>query len=232
MELSNEFQDIVNRTAHIPSSVYEAEQELWLRLLRKLEGEPFIVEFGTGWGKTAVSLALACPQAQVYTFDPGIVYQLQHNVESEAEYIDRVLTHFEKAKVTNIKFKVANSLTIDLPEQPIDVLNIDSAHDYETTLGEIKRWVPLVKTGGLIFLHDWEHPKAPGVRQAWDELIGYEPQEIGMTVWEKNPDFNLYLHEKSKSQERGNEPVQKIAQVKFIAKAVCPIVTTAAFVKL
>jgi hypothetical protein len=66
-------------------------------------------------------------------------------------------------------------------DTPIDVLNIDSDHTYETTLEEIKRWVPFVKPGGLVFFHDYDHPRCPGVRQAIDELV---PSTFNMTLEE------------------------------------------------
>jgi hypothetical protein len=52
----------------------------------------------------------------------------------------------------------------------IDVLNIDSDHTYETTKAEMLKWIPWVKTGGLVFFHDYEHPRCPGIKQAIEEL--------------------------------------------------------------
>jgi predicted O-methyltransferase YrrM len=209
-------EEIIEKTNHIPSSVYEAEQSLWLRYLSTLPGNPNIVDFGTGWGKSALSLALACPQGFVYTFDTGVIYIAYEAVKNLEEYHSKIEDYTKEAK--NLKSIVASSLTIPLPEFEIDVLNIDSAHDYETTKAEIERWLPRVKQGGLVFLHDWEHPKAPGVKQAWDELVRYNLKDLISSFWDKNNEMN--------------EPATKLYEMIFLDKAVCPTVTTAVFKKL
>lgn len=160
--------EIIERTNHVPSSVHPPEQEMWLRRLKDLPGNPVIVDFGTGWGKSASSLALACPQGTVYTFDLGDVHINQ--TCSAEEYIEKVNNYINQAGVSNYVFTRENSHTKEWDKE-IDVLNDDSDHTYPTTKGEIERWVPFVKQGGLVFFHDYEHPRCPGVRQAIDEYI-------------------------------------------------------------
>lgn len=160
--------EVIQHCNHIPSSVHEPEQRMWWELLHDLPGNPLIVDFGTGHGKSAASLALSCPQGQVITFDPGLPYI---NAGCDEKCYEKETKKFmADSGATNITFSRESSL-----EKPwsmmIDVLNIDSDHTYETTLLELKRWLPFVKPGGYIFLHDWEHPRCPGVRQAWDELV-------------------------------------------------------------
>jgi len=67
-------EEIIQACSKIPSSVFEPEQRMWWRYLKDLPNSPTIVDFGTGHGKSAASLALACPQGIVYTFDPGLPY--------------------------------------------------------------------------------------------------------------------------------------------------------------
>lgn len=161
-------EDIVKRTNHIPSSVHQPEQNMWLEELEGFPGSPVIVDFGTGHGKSAASLALACPQGHVYTFDPGAPY-INHTCTPE-QYEQETIKFMTDAGVTNFTFTRESSLE-KVWDTPIDVLNIDSDHTYETTLKELERWLPMVKQGGYVFLHDWEHPRCPGVRQAFDELV-------------------------------------------------------------
>lgn len=188
-------EEIIKRTDHIPSSVYEPEQALWLKYLSDLPGNPLIVDFGTGWAKSAVSLALACPQAKVVTFDIGETYVLHGNVGSLEEYEAKVADNIRRAEVTNIRHTVAHSLDQFLISTPIDVLNIDSDHTYETTKEEITKWLPLVKPGGLVMFHDYRHPNAPGVSEAIEELISYKDGEEDFT----NPfkPFRLELIDKA-----------------------------------
>ena len=205
------FQELLEKTKHIPSSVYEPEQEMWLKYLAPIEGNPLLVDFGTGWGKSAVSLALTCPQAEVVTFDPGDVYCLQRNVENHEAYLEKVRGYIETAGVTNIRHLLGNSTTIDQPAvtggREIDILNIDSDHTYETTTKEIKRWVPLVKLGGIVMFHDYEHPNAPGVGIAIKELVSFKDGANDFT------------------------DDAKPFKLRFIEKAVHPKVTTVLFIK-
>ena len=159
---------IIEACEAIPSSVFEPEQRMWWRYLKDLPNSPIIVDFGTGHGKSAASLALACPQGTVYTFDPGLPY-INANC-TPTQYEEETNKYILGTGATNFVFTVESSLEKEWNEG-IDVLNIDSDHTYETTFAEINRWIPFVKQGGLVFLHDWEHPRCPGVRQAWDELV-------------------------------------------------------------
>lgn len=164
------FEEILKLTSIIPSSVFETEQLEWYNRLEDLPENSTIVDFGTGWGKSAASLALSAPKSTVYTFDLGDVYCLQRNVEDHKEYAKKVHEYLDKCGAGNVEFSINSSLSIPW-DKPIDVLNIDSDHTYETAKKEINRWIPFVKPGGFVFFHDYEHPRYPGVRQAIDELI-------------------------------------------------------------
>lgn len=59
--------------------------------------------------------------------------------------------------------------------QSLDFIFIDSSHEYEDTVAEIKAWLPKLRSGGLLCGHDYGHPDYPGVEQAVSELCpGYE----------------------------------------------------------
>jgi len=51
-----------------------------------------------------------------------------------------------------------------------DFVFIDAAHDYESVRDDIRRWLPMVKTGGWLCGHDY--PNFPGVVRAVDEAFG------------------------------------------------------------
>lgn len=161
-------QDVYNATDKIPSSVYFPETDMWCRRLGELPGNPIIVDFGTGHGRSASALALACPQATVYTFDPGLPYI--NDGCSPEQYEQETRDFIAATGATNVIFTRESSLEKEW-DTPIDVLNDDSDHTYPTTKSEIERWVPFVKKDGLVFFHDYDHPRCPGVRQAIDEYI-------------------------------------------------------------
>ena len=169
-------EEILNQVSNIPSSVYEPEIKMWFKYIKDMKS-PVIVDFGTGWGKSAIALALSNPTAKVMTCDIGDIH-----VRNRAHYADWVVNNHEdyvrvvknylkeKGVSDRVDFRLQSSLKTPW-QRDIDVLNIDSDHTYEGTKAEILRWIPFVKKNGLIFFHDYEHPNAPGVKQAIDELI-------------------------------------------------------------
>ena len=197
-------EEILEKTNHIPSSVYAEEQTLWLKYLKDLPEHPLIIDFGTGWGKSAVSLGLACPQGMVLTFDTGTVYVLHDNVKNLNEYALQVEENIRKSGVANVQHFLKSSIEGNPQEfvikfgkkTGIDVLNIDSDHDYEITKKEMRAWMPLVKTGGIIMFHDYEHPMCPGVGEAIHELCHYQDDNGKLYT---GTEFNLELIDKARN---------------------------------
>lgn len=156
-------EEILDKIKHIPSNVADADSLIHVKYLADLPDNPLILDFGTGWGKLVISIALACPQATIFTFDPGTPYQ---NYE---EIVTKYLEPF-----SNINFEINNSQSYVWVED-LDVLSIDASHTYEDTKFEIERFYPFVKPGGIILMHDYvvEHV---GVKQAVDEYLSLHPE--------------------------------------------------------
>lgn len=63
------------------------------------------------------------------------------------------------------------AMTVDAAQywsQPIDFLYIDADHSAAGVLADLHAWTPHVRSGGLIAGDDYDHPRYPGVRAAWD----------------------------------------------------------------
>lgn len=70
-------------------------------------------------------------------------------------------------------------------DTPIDFLYVDADHSYIGVWSDLVSWVPHVKPGGLIVGDDYEHPRYPGVKQAWDD---FEARwEIPLTRYQSQP---------------------------------------------
>lgn len=68
------------------------------------------------------------------------------------------------------KLKMTSAEGADLiPDQSLDFVYIDAAHDYRNVAIDIDAWLPKVKPGGMIGGHDYNHKKYPGLVQAVNE---------------------------------------------------------------
>lgn len=55
--------------------------------------------------------------------------------------------------------------------KPIDLLFIDGDHTYHGVMKDLLSWVPHVKSGGTIMLHDYDAPTSPGVVKAISDFV-------------------------------------------------------------
>ena len=62
---------------------------------------------------------------------------------------------------------------------PVDILFIDTSHEYEQTLKELERFSPKVRKGGKILLHDTV--SCPGVLLAVNSYLDEHPGEFIFT---------------------------------------------------
>lgn len=69
-----------------------------------------------------------------------------------------------------------------LEGRPIDVLFIDGDHSMAGMLLDYHQYSPLVRSGGIIAVHDIHYLKP--VRAAWDELVGqkFESEKIDSSI--------------------------------------------------
>jgi cephalosporin hydroxylase len=57
-------------------------------------------------------------------------------------------------------------------------LYIDSSHEREQTIAEVRAWQPHLRLGALVLFDDYTHPDYPGVSEAVEEL-GLEGERRG-----------------------------------------------------
>ena len=69
--------------------------------------------------------------------------------------------------------------------EPIDFLYVDADHGYEGCRADLEAWWPFVKPGGLVIGDDYDHPRYPGVKQAWDEFEA--ENNLTLTRHQSNP---------------------------------------------
>lgn len=80
----------------------------------------------------------------------------------------------------------SESLHRQLRGRVFDVLYVDGDHTYEGAYNDIFTFAPLVRSGGLILVHDVAPEVAgsfPGVRQAFDEFSRGQSKDIHNGSW-------------------------------------------------
>ncbi len=118
-----------------------------------------MVELGTATGWTAISLALADPRRQVLTCD----------VVSRAEPY-RYLELVDDAVRSRIELAIRPGAHGPPGGDAVDLLYIDSSHERQATVAEVRAWWPALRDGGVIVFDDYTHPGFPGVREAVADL--------------------------------------------------------------
>jgi len=182
-------EEVLDKIKDIPSNVKDGDSALHVKYLSNLPDNPLILDFGTGWGKLIVSIALACPQAEIYTFDPGLPYvnDKKDILDYENKVKSILISHLGK----DLHFQINNSYKYEWDRQ-IDVLSIDSSHTYEDTKYEVERYWPLVKSGGLILMHDYNVPTV-GVKEAVDEYMNIHKEYTILETNNENDGFTTVI---------------------------------------
>jgi predicted O-methyltransferase YrrM len=120
-------------------------------LLKYSKGARVIAEIGCFEGSSAAALAVADPTVErLYSVDPffrgrlGICY---------GELIARL--HCRRSGATAVRFKKGFSFDVaPAVQDTIDFLFIDADHSYEAVSRDWKDWVPKLRKGGIVALHD------------------------------------------------------------------------------
>jgi predicted O-methyltransferase YrrM len=126
-----------------------------------------IVEIGVWGGKSLIPMAIAVKRlggGVVYGIDPWDARESMkgmddanrnwwENVNHEAVYkrLLRKINEFGLRQEVNL---IRNTSEGSSPIFDIDLLHIDGNHSEKTSLFDITKWVPLVKSGGIVVVDD------------------------------------------------------------------------------
>lgn len=163
-----------------------SERELtWLA--RYAQDAKRIVEFGSFHGRSTRALADNSPEdAMIWAVDP---WNGDYIIEKTGEVIQNINTyclpqfksnlieHIISGKVIPVRTFSHNFI---LPHE-IDLLFIDGDHGYNACKKDIEVGLKLVKKGGIISGHDYNHPNYPGVTESVTEIFGKVESED--SIW-------------------------------------------------
>jgi MMP 1-O-methyltransferase len=155
--------ELRKRLDDLPGWLTAEEGETLYRLAKACTGRGVIVEIGSWRGKSTTCLGLgskAGNRVPVFAVDP-------HSEHTFGDFS----RNMEEAGLTDLVTPVPGR-SQELAEgfdEPIELLFIDGAHQYELVNEDFDRWVPKVVEGGVVAMHDttW----FPGPKRVADERI-------------------------------------------------------------
>ena len=114
-----------------------------------------VVELGVHWGHSLFTMAESCEDHSI----DATLYGIDHwqGDEHAGKFTDEVYETAKKCSklYSSVKLikKTFNEAVEDW-DKPIDLLHIDGRHLYEDVKEDFENWVPMVKDGGWVWLHD------------------------------------------------------------------------------
>lgn len=155
------------------------------RLVRMLSETlpPNVVDLGAGSGTTSLSVLDEREDALITTFDISPA-----NIEWARLAVLNAYPGCDWSGIVSDAALAARQYT-----RLVDLLLHDASHEREHVEADLRAWLPLVRTGGLIWVHDygdppeaWGQPSSPGVKEAVDllvaegEIVPLDQRTVGM----------------------------------------------------
>ena len=156
------------------------------QLVKRLPAGARLVELGSYQGRSSVAIAAVMPPDSIlFCVDhfqgseehrkmnldlSGMLAAFKHNIERFGV----------KDRVRILAMSTSQAAGHFAPET-VDLMLLDSAHDYESVRTDILEWYPKLKPGGLFFCDDY-HPNWPGVVQAV-QSVGLPGELAAPALW-------------------------------------------------
>lgn len=161
-----EFGEVKTRIQSVKGWLSPIEVRTLYRLARNCTGRGVIVEIGSWQGKSTICLAggsKAGGGPKVYAIDPH-VGSPEHQMTGKIWTFDAFEKNIADAGLTDRVVpivKMSGDAVQDIRE-PIELLFIDGAHEYEAVKADFENYEPLLLEGGVIAFHDtvgWPGPE-------------------------------------------------------------------------
>ncbi|MGJ3244437.1 MAG: glycosyltransferase [Opitutales bacterium] len=155
-----------NWTGHLPFA------DALVRALRPRR----VVELGTHYGESLFGLFEAVEATgaggEVHAVDTwtGEDHAGIYGEDVYASVLEYKKTHDKRGKL-KLHRKTFDEAAAQFPKESIDLLHLDGLHTYEAVCHDLAVWLPKIRPGGFLLLHDVCEERAGfGVRVCWDEL--------------------------------------------------------------
>jgi len=169
----------------VPGWMSESDLSILCDLVQSLPPESKVIEIGTYDGRSLCCMALASPKTIFYGIDKFLDQWCDDWPEDkrhlswpeftsgyEAPDIERTQKNVDTLGLTNVILLKGDSDSFHerFEDESIDMVFIDSSHDYVTVRRTLELYLPKVKSGGIVSGDDYGKVK---VHKAVDEIIKY-----------------------------------------------------------
>jgi predicted O-methyltransferase YrrM len=150
------------------------------------------VEVGTYLGDSAVRWCTVNPKLRLTCVDPYRPYNARPLAENQEEIYQTAYKKLESYNATIMRLPSAEAVG-KFADGSLDFVFIDGDHAFDAVMLDLILWVPKVRPGGMVLLHDYTILQGPGVVRAvdaytychsvspWYATIDYAPT----VFWEK-----------------------------------------------
>lgn len=164
---------------NIKGGISGREGALLYDLAKNCRGKGVIVEIGSLLGKSTAYLGFgskAGRNVKVYAIDPFDGGDLRphsafiKNLIKQGSFSNKFKANMRKARLLDLVVPIPKRSVdaVNDVKEPVELLFIDGAHDYEFVKLDVLNYFPKIVKGGTIAFHDkhW-----PGVKKAIQQLI-------------------------------------------------------------
>jgi len=134
-----------------------------------------IAEIGICEGHTAAEILHKNELLAYYMVDPWIWKNFSDlGFTGETAY-QQIVKEFTEPCIKIMRMASLEASKL-IPDNSLDFVFIDAAHEYKHICQDMSLWWPKVRKGGILSGHDYEHPKHPeyGVKKAVDERFALD----------------------------------------------------------
>lgn len=139
---------------------------LLARVMRDMEFKVG-VEIGTRHGESAKLWCETIPGLKLTAVDPYSVYRMRRSQEKQDAVFQMAQAKLAPFDVTFVREPSLDAVD-HFEDESLDFVHIDGNHAFDIAVQDIIRYVPKVRKGGLVLIHDYFDFFEGGVRAAVD----------------------------------------------------------------
>ena len=155
-----------------PILIFNINRTIMAQTLYEL-GFTIGAEIGVAKGEHAEILCQNNPELKLYCIDIWEPYP------GYGEYIDRIVKYYKIAEEKLISYnciiikKFSMDAVKDFDDESLDFVYIDGAHDFKNVAMDICEWTNKVRSGGIVYGHDFKRSKRNVLNAVKDVIPAY-----------------------------------------------------------